>query len=160
MGGRTCCVTGHRDIARDQIDYVKEALKQEIDYALAEGYTDFIFGFAEGVDQFFAEAVLEKKKLNPELRLIAAIPTQQRLSSLQRKAEATVLLDACCEIVVISEKYLPNVYEKRNRYMLERSDRVIAVYDGREKGGTAGTIRLSRKLNKELREISVTPAKI
>lgn len=26
--------------------------------------------------------------------------------------------------------------------MVERSNRVIAVYDGREKGGTVGTIRL------------------
>lgn len=39
--------------------------------------------------------------------------------------------------------------------MVEHSDRVIAVYDGREKGGTAGTIRFAHILKKELREIPV-----
>ena len=155
MAGRTCCVTGHREIPKEQIKYVKEALKQEIDTAVANGYTNFISGFAEGVDQFFAEAVLEKKKGNPDLRLIAAIPTRQRLNSLQKKERESILLDACSDIVVIMENYLPSVYEKRNRYMVENSDRVIAVYDGRKKGGTAGTIRLTHKLNKELRTISV-----
>ena len=53
------------------------------------------------------------------------------------------------------EEYRPNVYAKRNRYMVERSDRIIAVYDGREKGGTVGTIRLAHRMKKELREISV-----
>ena len=52
------------------------------------------------------------------------------------------------------EEYRPNVYAKRNRYMVEHSDRVIAVYDGREKGGTVGTIRLAHTMKKELREIS------
>ena len=45
------------------------------------------------------------------------------------------------DVVVIREEYQPSVYSHRNRYMVEHSDRVIAVYDGREKGGTAGTIR-------------------
>lgn len=35
------------------------------------------------------------------------------------------------------------------------SDRVIAVYDGREKGGTVNTIRLTHNMKKELREIPV-----
>ena len=155
MDERTCCVTGHREISEGQIEYVRESLKQEIDAAIADGYTNFISGFAEGVDHFFAEAVLEKKKSNPDLRLIAAIPTRQRLNSLQRKAKESILLAACSDVVIIMEKYLPSVYEKRNRYMVEQSDRVIAVYDGREKGGTAGTIRLTHKLNKELRTIPV-----
>ena len=56
---------------------------------------------------------------------------------------------------VAAEEYHPSVYAKRNRYMVERSDRVIAVYDGREKGGTVGTIRLAHTMKKELREIAV-----
>ena len=40
-------------------------------------------------------------------------------------------------------------------YMVERSNRVIAVYDGREKGGTVGTIRLAHMMKKELREIAI-----
>jgi hypothetical protein len=44
--------------------------------------------------------------------------------------------------------------------MAERSDRVIAVYDGREKGGTVRTIRFAHMLKKELREIPVGEIKL
>ena len=42
------------------------------------------------------------------------------------------MLESCADIVVIREEYQPSVYSHRNRYMVEHSDRVIAVYDGRE----------------------------
>ncbi len=56
-----------------------------------------------------------------------------------KREQTSVLLNACTEMVVIQEEYQPSVYSQRNRYMAERSDRVIAVYDGREKGGTVRT---------------------
>lgn len=65
------------------------------------------------------------------------------------------MLEACAEVIVVQEKYHPSVYSRRSRYMAERSDRVIAVYDGREKGGTVRTIRFAHMLKKELREIPV-----
>lgn len=72
-----------------------------------------------------------------------------------KREQTSVLLNACTEMVVIQEEYQPSVYSQRNRYMAERSDRVIAVYDGREKGGTVRTIRFAHRLQKELREIPV-----
>ncbi len=112
-------------------------------------------GFAEGVDQYFAKIVIELKEINPDLKLMAAIPTRQRLNSLEKKPQIMDILKCCSDITVISEDYHPSVYSRRNRYMVEKSDRVIAVYDGREKGGTLYTIRFTHKLCKELREIPI-----
>ena len=112
-------------------------------------------GFADGVDQYFAEIVLEKKKTNPALELVAVIPYQKRLDSLMEKSRTYEMLEACADVVVMQEKYHPSVYSHRNRYMAEHSDRVIAVYDGREKGGTVRTIRFAHQMKKELREIPV-----
>ena len=56
---------------------------------------------------------------------------------------------------VAAEDYHPSVYAKRNRCMVEQSDRVTTVYDGREKGGTVGTIRLAHTMKKKLREIAI-----
>lgn len=42
-------------------------------------------------------------------------------------------------------------------YMVGQADRVIAVYDGREKGGTVSTIRMVHAQRKEMREIPVGP---
>ena len=48
-----------------------------------------------------------------------------------------------------------DVYMKRNRNMVSQADRVIAVYDGREKGGTVSTIRMVHAQRKEMREVPV-----
>jgi uncharacterized phage-like protein YoqJ len=142
MEEKTCCVTGHRDIPADETAHVKKVLRREIEKAVNDGFTVFLSGFADGVDQYFAEIVLELQSKNPGLKLIAALPYRKRL-------------DACAEVIVIQEEYKPNVYAKRNRYMVEHSDRVIAVYDGREKGGTVKTIRFAHQFRKELREIPI-----
>ena len=133
----------------------KTALAHEIDAAVTDGFTCFMSGFADGVDQYFVELVLERKQTTPALELIAVIPYRKRLDSLNKKTRTRELLEACADVVVIQEKYLPSVYSHRNRYMVEHSDRVIAVYDGRETGGTAKTIRFTHRMKKELREIPV-----
>ena len=155
MQKKTCCVTGHRDLPQKEINRVKAAVRKEIERAIADGFTCFMSGFAEGVDQYFAEIVLEMRRLNPALELVAVIPYQKRLDNLWKKKRTYEMLETCADIIVIREEYQPSVYSHRNRYMVEHSDRVIAVYDGREKGGTVGTIRFTHVLKKELREIPV-----
>lgn len=155
MEEKTCCVTGHRDIPANQIEFVKKELQREIEAAIADGYTRFISGFAEGADQYFAEIVAEKMKTDNRLRLEAAIPYRNRYMELQNDPHAASLLNACTDVSIISERYTPNVYMARNRYMVKCSDRVIAVYDGRDKGGTVSMIRLAHILRKQIREIPV-----
>ena len=140
MEGKTCCVTGHRDLPQKEINHVKAALRREIDSAVADGFIRFMSGFADGVDQYFAEIVLEKKKTNPALELIAVIPYQKRLDSLMEKSRTYEMLEACADVVVMQEEYHPSVYSHRNRYMVDRSSLLIAVYDGTPKGGTMNTL--------------------
>ena len=73
MKGKTCCVTGHRDLPQNEINKIKAALEHEIDAAVTDGFTCFMSGFADGVDQYFAELVLERKQTNPALELIADV---------------------------------------------------------------------------------------
>ena len=155
MKVKTCCVTGHRDMPCEEIGSIKKALHKEIKKAVKDGFTVFLSGFADGVDQYFAEIVIELQKENQNLELIAVLPYRNRVKGLNRKEQTSALLNACTEMVVIQEEYQPRVYSQRNRYMVEHSDRVIAVYDGRETGGTVKTIRFAHRFHKELREIPV-----
>lgn len=155
MQEKTCCVTGHRDIPAGQVERVKEALRREAEQAVRDGYTRFISDFAEGVDLWFAEIVAKLRKENPELRLEAAIPYRKRLAALGKKEHTKKLLGECTDIGIISEEYAPGVYMKCSRFMVQQSDRVIAVYDGREKGGTVTAMRFAHVNRKELREIPV-----
>ena len=140
MEKKVCCVTGHRNLPQNQVNYVKAALLREIEKAVADGFTCFMSGFAEGVDQYFVEMVMEKQKDDPSLELIAVIPYQKRLDSLRAKGRTYEMLEACRDVVVIREEYQPSVYSHRNRYMVDRSARLLAVYDGVPKGGTAQTL--------------------
>lgn len=70
---RFCCVTGHRKVPSNKIDYVKKELQREVLLAIEDGFTHFMSGFAEGVDLHFASIIAELKKENPALYLAAAI---------------------------------------------------------------------------------------
>ena len=49
MDEKTCCVTDHRDISKEHLDYVEQELRREVQAAIEDGYTRFISGFAEGL---------------------------------------------------------------------------------------------------------------
>jgi uncharacterized phage-like protein YoqJ len=147
----TVCVTGHRDIQSRKFEYVRQSITREVENAVADGYTRFITGFADGADMLFAETVAELKTRIAGLTLEAAIPFRGRLERLN----GTPLLLACDAVVVVSESYYGGCFAKRNLYMVEQSERIIAVYDGRERGGTYKTIALARTKGKDLRVVSI-----
>ena len=153
MNEKTCCVTGHRDIPEKRIDYVKQAVRHEILSAIEAGYTRFISGFAEGVDLMFASIVAEEKRQHPELFLEAAFPYAGKLKT--KNQQFHELLRACDGVKVECEKYVPSCFMQRNRYMVHQSQRVIAVYDGRDHGGTLFTMRCAHTLGKEVHLIKV-----
>ena len=51
---------------------------------------------------------------------------------------------------VISERYFKGCMQKRNRYMVDKSDLVLAIWNGSETGGTWNTIKYARSKNKEI----------
>lgn len=62
---------------QNEINKIKAALEHEIDAAVTDGFTCFMSGFADGVDQYFAELVLERKQTNPALELDRSDPLPQ-----------------------------------------------------------------------------------
>lgn len=139
---KTCCVTGHRDIPAEQMDRIQELLRGEILAAIKDSYTRFISGFAVGADLLFAEIVAELKEACP-ITLEAAIPYPGRMKT---PDETFQRLIRCCDTVKIhSDVYSKGCYMRRNRYMVDQSQRVIAVYDGRLCGGTAATVRYAKE---------------
>lgn len=153
MSEKTCCVTGHRDIPADKVDFIRARLREEIKTAIADGYTSFLSGFAQGADLLFAELVVEQMEEHPHLFLEAAIPYRNRLKS--KDALFQKCLAACKGIRVEQEEYSRDALMNRNRNMVSMSSRVIAVYDGRDKGGTLFTMRCAHTHQKEVREIRI-----
>lgn len=153
MEDGTCCVTGHRIIPNEKLEYVRSELRREIEEAIGDGYKCFISGFAAGVDILFAQCVVEASERYSGIFLEAAIPYSGRLNQL-RTTERT-LLCKCSSIKTICDEYRRDCFMLRNHYMVQRSSRVIAVFDGRNSGGTAQTIRAAHANSVDARIIQI-----
>ena len=144
-----CCFTGHREdkLQRSEKE-VLDDLKQAIIQAINDGYTTFITGMAYGVDIWAGELVLEQRKKNRSIKLIAAIPFEgfdSYWSENWRKRYGKLLKKAN-EVNYICDGYASFAYQRRNAWMIDRSSRVIAVYNG-EPSGTRNTINYAKKLD-------------
>ena len=143
-----CAVTGHRHIKEAKREYVRQQLQGAIWQAVNDGYTWFVSGFADGVDLMFAGIVADIKEKDPSIILEAAIPYRDRLE--EKDPLFMELLKQCDYVYVVREEYSPDCYLARNTYLVENAERVIAVYDGRRRSGTAQTIRIAREHGREV----------
>lgn len=151
---RCVCIIGHRKIAEDKLGYVREQLQCEVEKAIEDGFTTFLCGMADGVDLEFGAIVAAKKKTHPGLFLEAVIPYTGRAET--ENPMFKEVLAQCDGTTVLSREYHPDCYYNRNRYLVEYSQRVIAVFDGNEKSGTAQTMRLAAEAKRDLRVIDIS----
>ncbi len=137
-----CCFTGHRPekLALSESE-IKPLLEKTIDTAIENGFTTFITGMAPGVDIWAAEIVLKKKKHNEALRLICAVPHpgfEKRKSKYDEECYKNII-DNADYMQIICNHYFRACYQKRNEFMVDHSNLVIAVWNGK-KSGTKNTI--------------------
>ncbi len=162
-----CCFTGHRSAqlpwkyneSGERFSIFRENLKQAIIDSINLGYNHFISGMALGADMIAAELVLELKKIYPNLILECALPCTDQ--TLKWKEECATryehILSLADKVTFVSKcEHVDGCMAKRNKYMIDNSSRVIAVYNGRKSGGTFQTINMAKSANKEL--IIVNPA--
>lgn len=160
-----CCCTGHRPQGfpfKYGIDKQKQyaylqALAKKIELAIIDyGILNFISGMAVGADLDFAEIVLTLRDKYP-ITLECAIPCQNQTLkwSDTDKLRYDDILKRADEINLISKRYTPECMLKRNRYMVNKSELVIAVFNGIERGGTWYTINYAKKNNKKIEMIEL-----
>lgn len=160
------CVTGHRppklygyDIHNEKWNRLKELFKQIL---IDKECDEAISGMALGTDQVFALSVIELKEAGYNIKLHCAIPCINY--TFKWIKESVKLYD---EIIAKSDKYKivtdsfykPWVMQKRNEYMVDNSDIVIAVWDG-SPSGTLNCIKYAEKQGKEIIRINPTTISI
>ena len=155
MKSSTVCFTGHRPSKlsfkynenHPQCLLLKQRLKTRIIDAIENGYHRFFTGMAIGVDTWAAEAVLELKEKYPLIKLLAAVPCTQQEKTWPRASKERYhrILNACDEVHQVSDQpYSAKRMLDRDQYMVDRSQRIIAVYNGKP-GGTAHTIQRAKE---------------
>ena len=142
-----CCFTGHRPekLSWDVKD-VCSWLEQEIRKAVLAGFTTFISGMARGVDIWAAQIVLRLKDEGKKIHLICACPYNgfERGWDTSWKECYLDILKRADLVKYISPKYSPDCFQVRNEWMVDHSNRVIAVFNGKP-SGTKNTIDYANK---------------
>lgn len=105
-----------------------------------------------GSDTVFALAVLELKEEGYDIKLHCAIPCKNHSCKWIRESVDLyndILSKADTVKLVSDEEYKPWLMQKRNEYMVDLADKIIAVWDG-SKGGTGNCVRYAEKCSKKI----------
>ncbi len=158
----TCCFTGHRP---DKLPWGENendprclALKARLTALLEENYTQgyrhFICGMARGADTYFCEAVLMLRNTHPGVTLEAAIPCEEQAArwKVRDRNRYFGIIERCDLETMVQHHYTSGCMQRRNRYMVDHSSLVMAVYDGML-GGTMYT--LTYAMRKGLRVVTI-----
>ena len=159
-----CCVTGHRSggfpFSREEyaLKYLvyTEQIRKHLLSLICEGYCSFYTGMAEGADLDFAEIVLDlRDREEYDITLTAALPYPVRpvIRETDYHRKRDEILSDCDRVDVVSSQYHKGCMQKRNQYMVDRADLVLAIWNGKQTGGTWNTIRYARSRRKEIRYI-------
>ena len=151
---KVCAFTGHRpqkmpwgyDEADMRCLEFKFRLREALEYLIGQGYADFLSGAALGFDLIAAEIVLSLREKYPWVRLVMVIPFDgqaDRWSEDQRQRRQAII-EASDRVVRISHDYDRGGFFRRNHYMVNAADLVLAAYDGAS-GGTAATVDYARR---------------
>lgn len=163
MKSRTCAFTGHRSQnlpfgfreEDGRCVALKQVLRGEIIKLIEqEGVTHFISGMAIGVDMYAAEMVLELKARYPMITLESVIPceTQALRWSEELRDRYYDIASRCDKETLVQTHYTPDCMRKRNWYMVDQADVILAVWDGKP-SGAGKTILYARGQGKLVRVI-------
>ena len=151
----SCAFTGHRP-KRFSFGYdentaafiqLQNVLSETIEQFIRTGITKFYTGMALGVDTWAAMAVLEKRKVYPHVQLVAVLPCEtqaDRWSTAQRERYFDFILPECDDVITLQTGYTPSCMQERNKYLVDHSDYLLAVYDGGDSFSTAYTVQYAK----------------
>ena len=138
LNPRTCVAfTGHRTYRGETGD----ALSRTLEELCARGFRTFVSGMAVGFDLAAAEAVLALRERCPEVRLVAAVPfpEQARYFPCEERIRYERVLAAADETEVLAPAYHRGCYARRNDFLVDHAQILVAGYDG-SPGGTRYTV--------------------
>ena len=158
---KICSFTGHRPdkfnfkYNEEHIDCIrlKAKLIDEIEKLYLSGVKYFLTGCAVGVDIWCAEIVLQLKNKYEDIELFSVLPCNnhdERWSESYKQRLKNVL-DNSKKSIKLQKNYISDCYFKINKYLVDKSNIVLGVYDLKMKrSGTRNTLNYAIQENKEI----------
>ena len=109
---------------------------------------------AIGVDMICAEVILDLKSKYPYITLECALPCETQANRWTEKYRDRYfsIIEKSDKETLLQTHYTADCMHKRNRYMVDNSDYVIAVWNG-SPSGTGKTVLYAKENNKEIIQI-------
>lgn len=150
----TCCFDGYTKFElsyQREENYIKlkKSIINVLEDLIKEGFYNYLCGFDRGCDLLFAQCIIELKSKYHNITLRSVLPFEEQASTwseIDRELYFS-LLSQCDKEIIIRPHYERECYEIRDRFMVEKSDIVIAVYDGKL-SLTMKTIKFAKQLCK------------
>ena len=133
----SCALSGHRDLPPD---FNENALYDKLEELILKGCDTFYCGMAQGFDLAALKCLVDLKQ-KYRIKIEACIPYAGHESRFPyaEKRRFYELLEWCDRKTVLSPVYRDGCFLARNRYMVDKSD-VLLAFCQRETGGTAYTV--------------------
>lgn len=158
---KICSFTGHRPdkfnfkYNEEHIDCIrlKAKLIDEIEKLYLSGVKYFLTGCAMCVDIWCAEIVLQLKNKYEDIELFSVLPCNNHDEkwSESYKQRLKNVLDNSKKSITLQKNYTSDCYFKRNKYLVDKSNIVLGVYDLKMKrSGTRNTLNYAIQENKEI----------
>lgn len=145
--------TGHRPEDSEPETWVRTKARVKLQYT--PGVTTFISGMASGFDLWAAD---EARLLG--LEVWAARPWKGHTPRRDDEKLYQRILDYASRVLdVVDESKFPGnwVYHKRNQWMVDSADVVMAYWNGKESGGTYACRQYAKKVSKPVTNIYYDP---
>jgi uncharacterized phage-like protein YoqJ len=144
-------VTGHRpdklgdwDPLHPVVTRVRKALRDGI---IKNWPAKLLTGMAQGVDQWVAEACIELG-----IPFVACLPCDNQCAPwpLPTQQRWRKLCEKAVEVIIVSPgPYKPWKMQRRNEYIVDHCERLLAVHDGSE-GGTYNCLVYAQSVKREI----------
>ena len=131
---------------------LKAALRENIDRFISQGMIHYLSGMAEGTDIWAAEAVLAARETHKKIKLHCILPcvAQADRWSAASRARYRSILNLADSIYYVNREYRKGCMLERDRFLVDCSAILFAVYNGERRGGTAATVRYARNLGRDV----------
>lgn len=158
---RACAITGHRparfcfkyDENNNGCKRIKKRIRDQLTQLYEQGFRQFWVGGALGVDMWAGEILLRLKEQPEysEIQLMIALPFEGHDGNWEERSRRRMafLIKHSSETIIAGQKNAPPAvnYRRRNEYMIDHADVLLAVYDNDRsiRSGTGMMVNYARK---------------
>ncbi len=116
-----------------------------------ENVTYMLSGMAQGIDIYAAEIAIKLREQNPDIFLECVLPHEEQAArwSLFWRNRYFSVMERCDKEYLLQDIYTADCYAKRNAYIANRCDILLAVTSG-ARSGAEQTVKMAQSLDKTI----------